>query len=295
MTYNISFTANDKFLPYVSALILSICKNNTDIKIKFFIISGVDDFSLRSQKAVKKLCTHFNQDFEFVKIPEKILTHIKDNALKKTHYSYFTIVRLYFCEFLNVDRVLNLDADMICMGSIKELLDTPFDNKIVIMAKPHIKFKYNSRERERERERERVEIPLYNGGLFYFNLKKMKKLLPLIDELKANHTEEDIITILNYESKGKIIKEVSKDYNNMWQFKKANKNTKIVHFAIIFPPEKRNFIYYTYIYIKYLYFKVVKKNVTGELIRTFNKCRNIKYLRLYMKYQKEALKIMSVF
>jgi lipopolysaccharide biosynthesis glycosyltransferase len=172
MTYNISFTANDKYLPNVSALILSICKNNTDIKIKFFIISGADDFSANSQKSIKKLCTHFNQDFEFVKIPEKILTHIKDNVQKKTRHSYFAIVRLYFYEFLNVDRVLNLDADMICIGSIKELLDTPFDNKIVIMAKNHMQ-NLNIAERERERERER-ELKFHYTMEVYFILIEKK-------------------------------------------------------------------------------------------------------------------------
>jgi hypothetical protein len=122
----------------------------------------------------------------------------------------------------------------------------------------------------------------------------MKKLLPLIDKLKKDYTDEQCISILNYKSKDKIIKEVSSDYNKIWVDEKVNKNTKIIHFVALNIKHKIGLIYNAYIYIKYLYFKVVKKNVTGELIRTFNKCRNIKYLRLYEKHQKEALKIMSV-
>jgi lipopolysaccharide biosynthesis glycosyltransferase len=170
--YNISFVVNDKYLSYASASILSIIKNNPSLKFKFFVISGNNDFSANSQNKIKKLCTYFDQDFEFVKIPPKILTKLKNipinTPLSKKQYGYFIFAKLYICEFLNTNKVLNLDADMICVGSIKELLDEPFGNKSIIVGSNTtdkqeqlqtksclIKNKLNKRERERERARER--------------------------------------------------------------------------------------------------------------------------------------------
>jgi hypothetical protein len=132
--------------------------------------------------------------------------------------------------------------------------------------------------------------------MYYFDLKKMKKLLSRIDELKKIPGDEERMSIINYEQKGEIIKEVSTDYNFLWQTNKGDKNVKIIHFTpLMYQNTQTNFVYNTYICAKYLLYKILNKNISPIFENTFNRCRNLKYLRAYKKYQKEALAIMEVF
>jgi hypothetical protein len=122
----------------------------------------------------------------------------------------------------------------------------------------------------------------------------MKKLLLYIDKLKKSYTDDMIMSVINYEQKGEVIKEVSTDYNVLWHTYPISSSAKIIHLVNWKLLTKTNLIYCAYIYSKYLLYKILKKNISPIFKSTFNKRRNLKYLRAYTKYQKEALAIMGI-
>lgn len=141
-----------------------------------------------------------------------------------------------FCAFElpeTVEKILYLDADMICTGDISELYNIDFDNKIWVACRDN---------GIQPKDLERLELPLdykyINSGMLLINVKK----------LRQDYTEKQIVTLIR-ENKdvliypdqdfiNKIFKNDIKIINSKYnlvakdiRYKDLNEKPLIIHYA----------------------------------------------------------------
>ena len=127
---NIALTTDSKFIPHCTTTICSICENNKDENIIFFIIHN--GLNIATQNIFTNFINKYkNKKIEFYLFPEHLL---KDFPVyqegQPQHISLATYYRLFITKFLpeNIDKLIYLDCDIIVRKSLKELWDIKIDN-----------------------------------------------------------------------------------------------------------------------------------------------------------------------
>ncbi len=134
-------------------------------------------------------------------------------------YTYMAMMRATLChELPDVDKVLSLDADLVCVQPVSEIWDMPIDDC------------YFSASHEWHRTRN-GEI-YCNTGVALYNLAKLRdgKANEIILELNRSRypwLEQDLN---NYKCQGHI-HDMPSMYNSNWWTDKNAEGAKIVHFA----------------------------------------------------------------
>lgn len=118
---HIALCSDEKYMPYCSVLIKSICENNIDDNLEFHVVtSGI---SSEANKRIQKVVSNYGKrlSFYFVK-----LSDFKDCPVRKAeHITIAAYFRLQLPEILpdDVKKVLYLDCDIVVDGSIAPLFD----------------------------------------------------------------------------------------------------------------------------------------------------------------------------
>ena len=208
------------------SLIYSIIENNKKSNFKFYIINQdiPESNFFELNEAFKN-----EQDIEFIncKINEKInklLNHVPTpGGFSKENY-----YRLFLNDFVDTDKIIYFDCDMIVQSSIKELWDTKLNNYIFgavrdsLVDGKHLNFN--------------KEIKYFNSGMLLINLKKWKE-----NKIKENclkYVKQNYKKIkwvdqdgLNYVAQGKWL-ELNAKFNNQLNNNILDKRIKpvIIHF-----------------------------------------------------------------
>lgn len=177
---NILMSVNKKFLEHIEELIYSLVHySSKNLKIYLMYVESelmkedleyIEKFVEKTQKAT----------IEPIKFDVKQLEGMPVTDNEGSFFGLEAYSRL-FCAFKlpnEIERILYLDADMICTGDINELYNLEFDDKIWLAAPDN---------GIQEKDLNRLELPLdykyINSGMLLINLKK----------LKANYTEKFIV------------------------------------------------------------------------------------------------------
>ncbi|GBG94184.1 universal stress protein A [Ligilactobacillus salitolerans] len=166
---NIASTTDSDFADNLMTFYVSILEHNLDEDFHFFIIddklSKADRAYIRQLEHIYGNCreiTFLESDFEYYK---EANTDSPDSAIKENTY-----YRLELPELVDCDRILYLDSDMICTGSLVDLWhedlngnviggveDQGYVDRLTEMHVPHDKNLY------------------FNGGLLLFDTKKWRE------------------------------------------------------------------------------------------------------------------------
>jgi lipopolysaccharide biosynthesis glycosyltransferase len=130
-TFHIAFCADDNYCRPMGATIASLIANNPGQHFTFHLlaISLTDDNQARFRRVADMgMATHI---------------HLLDAAqfapfagfLGHSHYSLSIFTRLVIPDMLAgiADRVLYLDADILCLGALDELFEIDFDGKLAVV------------------------------------------------------------------------------------------------------------------------------------------------------------------
>jgi len=130
-TFHIAFCADDNYCRPMGATIASLIANNPGQHFTFHLlaISLTEDNQARFRRVADMgMATHI---------------HLLDAAqfapfasfLGHSHYSLSIFTRLVIPDMLagSADRVLYLDADILCLGALDELFDIDFDGKLAVV------------------------------------------------------------------------------------------------------------------------------------------------------------------
>jgi UDP-glucose:(glucosyl)LPS alpha-1,3-glucosyltransferase len=131
-TFHIAFCADDNYCRPMGATIASIIANNPGQHFTFHLLA----IALTADNQAR-----FHRVGEMAQADTQI--HLLDAAqfapfagfLGHSHYSLSIFTRLVIPDMLQglADRVLYLDADILCLGSIDELITIDFDGKLAVV------------------------------------------------------------------------------------------------------------------------------------------------------------------
>ena len=127
---DIVFHSSDLFASILYVSIYSIIKNNKDTNLKFHIIEH--EITEEKKELLEKLCTSNNASVVFYPMPDFHTFGLEIKQVRK-RWVFDSFSRLYLGSLLpkEVKRVLYLDCDVICDGSLKELYEMDLGDSIV--------------------------------------------------------------------------------------------------------------------------------------------------------------------
>lgn len=174
-------------------------------------------------------CVHFIiEDDEFPRsLPEIIECHNlsnqpyfkPDSPNSASCYTYMAMMRIALCHVLpNVDKVLSLDSDLICIKDVSEIWDLPIDDYYLSAA--------------HEWHRTGNGLLYCNFGVVLYNLEKLRdgksnECIDVLNRRKYTWVEQDVG---NYLCQGRIY-DMPSHYNSNWWTDKNARGASIIHFA----------------------------------------------------------------
>ncbi|MBU0631308.1 glycosyltransferase family 8 protein [bacterium] len=162
-TKNIVFTADNNYIQHLAVTLVSLLENNKDEKFKLFIFSS--DITDANKEKIAQIIKPYNCEVEYIVFDRKIFEHIDAGR-----YSIATYYRLLMPKYLNVDKLLYLDVDMVINDSIKELYETDIENYYVAAVEDAWRDKaYRNRLGMSE------DAKYFNAGVLVVNLKRWRE------------------------------------------------------------------------------------------------------------------------
>lgn len=160
------FISNDSYIPHVATALASIFENNKEMRFAIHLL--VTDISEEKRLKLTNFVAGYQSTLDIREVrPEQL--EIDLSVCGK--WGIFPSLKLYAGDFFpDVDRLLYMDADMICIGSLKGLQDVDISRYVIAMSPD---------EEGCWKHKERLEMPssaFYGcAGLVYFNLKRWRE------------------------------------------------------------------------------------------------------------------------
>lgn len=179
---NLLFSIDDGYVEPLLTTIYSIRVNNPAEHFDIYILQKQ---SLKSNPKIERFCHHLNMTYH----PLVIDDHLFEDAPVLKHWNETIYYRLLAHRYLpeHLDRVLYLDADILCINSLKEFYTIDFEENYYIAAS-HGRIVQGTREFFNRMRLQNPKIDQYvNTGVLLMNL-------PLI---RQNVAEEDIFNFID--------------------------------------------------------------------------------------------------
>ena len=228
--FQVAFGIDGNFFPPMGIMLTSMAMNNPDLAVRahvFFNDALPED--LDKLRKFAEMHPRFVVDLYQVDV-----SAFRNFKVSKT-YTVATYHRILIAEVLfpEVQKVLYMDADTLCVGDISEILDIPFDGS-PCMSVPDRGTWLDGHKKELGIP---VSDPYFNAGVMYIDLAKWNELgmsarmVELLDGKKLSFQDQDALNLLARND----IKALPVRYNQFFLMKeKGNEippGTVILHFA----------------------------------------------------------------
>lgn len=160
--YNIVFATDQNYIQHLVVALKSLLENNKEQNFKIYIINGGIEKFIFSK--VKRICLDYNAELQSIVIDDLIFKNLVTNH----HFTKANYYRLLIPNFIDDEKVLYLDADIVVNSSIKELYNFNFDDKY-ICAVLNLGF---TRHKELKMS---LSSEYFNSGVMLINNEKWKK------------------------------------------------------------------------------------------------------------------------
>lgn len=121
MKMNCAFSCDDVYVQHAAVGMVSIFENNKEIEEidVYFIENSISDkYKMRLNEIAERYCEDGIRNIIFVPLDKITSTIQVDTGFCRSTYG-----KLFMSQFKNVDRMLCFDCDVVCTGSLKELLE----------------------------------------------------------------------------------------------------------------------------------------------------------------------------
>ncbi|OCG28528.1 lipopolysaccharide 1,3-galactosyltransferase [Gilliamella sp. HK2] len=210
---NIAYGIDKNFFLGCAISITSILLTNTNLGVSFHIFTNYTSDDIENK--LEELANKYNTNITIYLVDDHNLSNLPTTK-NWTIATYFRfIVADYF--YKKTDKILYLDADIICKGSLQELVTLQFDNNIayVVTEKDPIWWKKCAIRLNEHK----LSSGYFNAGFLLINLEKWKefninvKALNLLSDsdLSKNftHLDQDVLNLLLREK----VKYLDRKYN----------------------------------------------------------------------------------
>ncbi|WP_312518568.1 glycosyltransferase [Anaerospora sp.] len=181
-TFHVAFGVDEQYIKCMGITILSLVKNNPNITFIFHIFYG--SITQNDLDKLNKLVTDNKTTVKLYRINQEVFNNLPTNG----HITSATYNRLLVVNRLKniVDKVLYLDADIVCLGDISEMLTINIDDYIVAAVK--------EAEHAISNHIKNLNLTVegyFNAGVLYINVNKWH----------ANNISEKVIKVMieNYD------------------------------------------------------------------------------------------------
>ena len=229
---HISYGIDRNFLYGCGISMASLLKNNTDISFSFHVFT--DYFDDEQKKLFQQLAEQYKTSIKIYLVDCEQLKSLPSTK----NWSYATYFRFIIADYFSgqLERMIYMDADIMCQGSLSELLDIKFEQNEIVAAVP---------ERDSQWWKKRADalgIPsiasgYFNAGFLVLNLVNWAafnistKAMELLsqDEIKAklSYLDQDILNML---LTGKVIyldRKFNTQYSINYELQKGKKENPI--------------------------------------------------------------------
>ncbi|MCO4314523.1 lipopolysaccharide 3-alpha-galactosyltransferase [Pectobacterium versatile] len=199
-TLNIAYGIDKNFMFGCAISAASILLHNPDIKFSFHIFT--DSLSDDEEEKFQNLSTQYNADINLY-----IVNCDELKSLPSTkNWSYATYFRFVIADLLypEIETLLYIDADIVCKGSLHELLGIEFNDNIAAVVAEEDKVWWEKRAKALDEPG--INAGYFNAGFLYINLAQWQKndtssqaMSLLSDEKvksKISYLDQDILNIL---------------------------------------------------------------------------------------------------
>ena len=255
---NILLSANENFIKYAEDLLFSIKKNNKDERLNIYFLY-LEISTLKIQELKKYVEEKIDSKINFLKLDPNMFLNLPTTNKERTAYFGPEAYLRLFAQYIlpnNIDRVLYLDIDILCNGSLKELYYIDFNENCFIACED-----MGATLEDKKRVCLKSNDTYINSGVLLMNLNLLRKLYS-IEELKNYiYKNKNILAypdqdILNKLYKGKFFV-VSNKYNYApFKGQSKMKNVVLYHFVGRVKPWNTKEIYK----IKTKFFLIYLKN-----------------------------------
>ena len=166
---NIVYTVDNKFVPQLATGICSVCENNKDVDICFYVVSK--GITQTNKNKLKEFVENYGKKIIIIE-----LSNVKDYIdfdFDTSSWNDIVLARLFFDRLLpnDVDKIIYLDGDTMVRGSLKDLWSLNLDNYVIgAVVEPTA-----NKERKQAIGLD-LTRPYYNAGVLLINMKKWKEM-----------------------------------------------------------------------------------------------------------------------
>jgi UDP-glucose/galactose:(glucosyl)LPS alpha-1,2-glucosyl/galactosyltransferase len=192
---NVAYGVDKNYLVGVGVSITSLLINNKSINFSFHIIA--DEYDENYPDKIKKLAVKYNAKISMYKIESEKLKVLPSTKIW-SHAMYFRLFA--FDAFSNrFDRLLYLDADVICKGSLKELVSLNLNNYAAAVVPDVESMQDKAVERLHDKK---YQGYYFNSGVVLANLSVWKqdrltqKALDILCNTSYKYPDQDVLNVL---------------------------------------------------------------------------------------------------
>lgn len=225
---NITFGVDAPFVPLMGICMTSIVKNNPSRKISFHVF--LDKIDERDEKKIAEFCAQFpTTQINLYFLPPDLY---KDIPILEKNYSSAIFYRIAAAEFLSntIKKVIYMDADMLCLKSLDELLKIPIENFLLAAI---VDINVATRKQELGLSN---NYSYFNSGFLYLNLKLWhrekisEQVLKVLSSGKYFFPDQDAMNIVA-DKNNYPIKYIPDRYNHF--FRKEGKELPLTDDVVI--------------------------------------------------------------
>ena len=225
---NIAYGIDENFFLGCAVSISSILISNTNLEFSFHIFTNY--LSCDFEKNLKLLSEQYKTNITLYLVDDLGLSELPTTK-NWTIATYFRfIIADYF--YQKIDKLLYIDADIICTGSLKELFTLPFEENIAYVVTDKDAIWWNKCAIRLDESK--LSSSYFNAGFLLINLNKWHefnindKALELLSDpnksKKFTHLDQDVLNLLLFDK----VKYLNRKYNQQvsinYELKYKNKN-----------------------------------------------------------------------
>lgn len=241
---NIAFSVDGNYIDYSGVTIFSIIKNNLDLKIKFHIFTS--DKTIKNKEKFELLEKKYqNISINFYILNKDLYKDFQINA----HFNDAIYYRLSIIETLKdteISNVLYLDADILCLNSLSELLNKDLSTYPLAAVKD-----IKSQDCLNNLNLNGMTNSYFNSGVMFINIEKWVKentfnqFINIITQKKYQYPDQDVLNIIFC---NKVLF-IDKKFNYVCS---ENKDAVLIHYTGPIKPWSLDHSW-NQIYLDYLY------------------------------------------
>lgn len=168
---NIVLATDNNFVQHCGVAMVSVLKNNQDIKL-YLLTEGLTTIN---EKVLNKLVNDNGGELSICRVPSDIVKYFPMSKMASSHISIATYYRLFITSLLpeSVEKAIYLDCDMVVRGSLDELWKTDLDG--YALGAVYQNLEWSDNEKSWSRLNIKRECGYFNAGTLLFNLKYLRE------------------------------------------------------------------------------------------------------------------------